>query len=192
MTTFIPFDPSGDNPKQISSEVFSVGQEIKVKATGTLAGAVYSPMIKESDPVTIQASSATAPSAQFTGTWDELRTTVTNLTAVADSGDLLDDLTATGSSADKFFANSNSSGGLRLQDVSPYLPISTTTLEVVAALTSAPGTTVTGSPLLYDEPQGSNNQKFLYLTASSFVDIASLAGISDGTSITLTVTRTVE
>ncbi len=53
MTTFIPFDIPGGNPKQIAPEVFSAGQEIKVKATGTLDGAVDSPLTKESAAVQI-------------------------------------------------------------------------------------------------------------------------------------------
>lgn len=60
MTTFIPFGLPNGNPKLIQTGVFSEGQEIKVKATGTLAGATNTPMIEESAPVAIQAASTWA------------------------------------------------------------------------------------------------------------------------------------
>ena len=59
MTTFIPFGSPNGNPKFIQTGVFSEGQEIKVKATGTLAGATGD-LTKESAPVAIQAASAWA------------------------------------------------------------------------------------------------------------------------------------
>ena len=72
MTTFIPFGLPNGNHKQISSEVFSVGQEIKVKATGSLAGATNTPLTKESAAVAIQAAS--------------VGFTATGVTDVADGG----------------------------------------------------------------------------------------------------------
>lgn len=59
MTTFIPFpDPSNGNPKQIASEVFAAGQEIKVRATGNLPGANPSQLIKTSVAVEIEPASS--------------------------------------------------------------------------------------------------------------------------------------
>ncbi len=60
-TTFIPFDNPDGPSKYIQSGVFSEGQEIKVKTTGTLVGAADSPMVKESTPVPIAAASGWTP-----------------------------------------------------------------------------------------------------------------------------------
>ena len=59
MTTFIPFpDGNSGNPKQIASEVFAEGQEIKVRATGNLPGANPSQLIKTSAAVEIEPASS--------------------------------------------------------------------------------------------------------------------------------------